>query len=58
MGNLQRDPVDAERPDPGVARTKDNPLGIDDIGLPDDMIPADASKLDRIRPDQEKLKEK
>ncbi|HJV86525.1 MAG TPA: hypothetical protein VJ698_13715 [Noviherbaspirillum sp.] len=55
MSDLQRDPIEAERPDPRMARTKDNPLGVDDIGLPADIVAENMPELDEIRPDPEKL---
>lgn len=37
--------------DPTRVRTKDRPLGTDDIGLPEDTRPDDARPLNDIRPD-------
>ncbi|HJV79270.1 hypothetical protein [Noviherbaspirillum sp.] len=58
MGNSQREPDELGKPDPQVARTKDNPIGIDDIGLPSGISPDELPKLEEIRPDPAKLKDK
>lgn len=58
MGNSQREPAEAGKPDPQAARTKDNPIGIDDIGLPAGISAEDLPKLEEIRPDPDKLKDK
>jgi hypothetical protein len=37
--------------DPQAPRTPDALLGIDDIGLPEDIVPEDARKPEQIEPD-------
>lgn len=39
-----------------AARTKDNAIGIDDIGLSEDIKPDGARKPEEIRPDSEKVR--
>lgn len=43
---------------PHEARTKDNPIGIDDIGLPSGIQSDEAGKLDQIKPDPAQAKNK
>lgn len=54
MSNEQKKYVEAGDADQQTARTKDNAIGIDDIGLPEDVKPDGASKLEEIRPDPDK----
>jgi hypothetical protein len=48
------DPHETEISDPQAPRTKDNALGIDDIGIGEDIKPDDARKPDEIRPDPDR----
>lgn len=50
--------VDVGKTDPEPVRTKDNPLGIDDIGLPAGIRKDEAPALNEIRPDPDKTKDK
>lgn len=54
----QHKPVEVGKTDPRVVRTKDNPIGIDDIGLESGIKPDEVSKLDDIKPDPEKTQER
>lgn len=44
--------------DQQVARTKDNSIGVDDIGLPSGMPANEVSKLNEIKPDPTKIENK
>ncbi|WP_148415495.1 hypothetical protein [Noviherbaspirillum massiliense] len=44
--------------DQQAARTEDNPIGIDDIGMPSGMPANEVSQLNEIRPDPGKLEQK
>lgn len=46
--------VDVGKTDPRPVRTKDNPLGIDDIGMPAGIQKDEVSKLEEIKPDPDK----
>ena len=46
--------VDVGKTDPQPVRTKDNPLGVDDIGLPAGVQKDDVSRLEEIKPDPDK----
>jgi hypothetical protein len=55
----QQRPVEVGKSDRQVVRTKDNPIGIDDIGLEAGIQPDDVSKkLEEIKPDPEKAQDK
>lgn len=41
-----------------VVRTKENPIGIDDIGLPSGIQPDEVTKLQEIQPDPAKAQQK
>jgi len=56
MSSEQRLPKEAEKADPTVVRTKDNPLGTDDIGLPAETHPDEARKPTEVNPDPEKVR--
>lgn len=45
-------------PGPQKARTKDNPIGIDDIGLPSGIPPDQLPKLNEVKPDPNKVANK
>lgn len=55
MSDEQKRTVEAGKSDRQVVRTKDNPIGIDDIELPSGIQPDEVSRLDEIKPDPEKL---
>ncbi|MEN3296360.1 MAG: hypothetical protein V7642_5613, partial [Burkholderiales bacterium] len=40
------------------ARTKDNPVGVNYIGLPSGIPPEDLAGLDRVKPDPTKVENK
>lgn len=56
MSDKQKRPVEVGKSDPQPVRTKDNPLGIDDIGLPSGIQPDEVRKLQEIKPEPEKAK--
>lgn len=56
MSNEQHSRDNASKADPSVVRTKDNPLGTDDIGLPADVRPEEARKPEEVRPDPAKVR--
>jgi hypothetical protein len=58
MNNEQKHYVEPGGADLRVARTKDNATGIDDIGLPSDVLPDDASRIEEIKPDPDKVEHK
>lgn len=58
MNNEQKQYVESGSADLRVARTKDNAIGIDDIGLPSDVLPDDASRIEEIKPDPDKIEHK
>ena len=58
MDNEQKKPADVGKGDSFTTRTKDNPIGVDDIGLPADMQKDELSRLQDIRPDPDKAKDK
>ncbi|KIF82903.1 hypothetical protein [Noviherbaspirillum autotrophicum] len=58
MKNEQKSYVEPGGGDPRAARTKDNAIGIDDIGLPSDVVPDNASKVEEITPAPEKIERK
>ena len=43
---------------PHPVRTTDNPVTTEDIGLPTGMQPDEVSKLDRIKPEPDKVQDK
>ena len=57
MGNEQKTPADAGKGDRQATRTKDNPIGIDDIGLPSGIQKEEVSRLEELKPDPEKTKD-
>jgi hypothetical protein len=48
----------ADRAGPHKVRTKDNPIGIDDIGLPSGIPPDELASLDEVKPDPAKPENK
>ena len=56
--NEQQKPVEVGKSDRQVVRTKENPIGIDDIGLESGIQPDEVSKLDEIKPDPDKVQER
>jgi len=59
MKSTTNDPADlnksqADKAGPMDARTKDNPIGVDDIGLEGGIQPDDVSKLADVTPDPSK----
>lgn len=63
MQNDERKPDDgkpniARSVDPLAPRTRDYSLGIDDIGLPEDIVPEGARKPEEIRPQPGKIRDK
>jgi hypothetical protein len=49
--NQERAPVIPRIVDPQAPRDKDYALGVDDIGLPEDIVPDGAKKPEDIKPD-------
>lgn len=43
---------------PHPVRTKENPITTEDIGLPTGIQPEEAGKVDQIKPDADKVKNK
>lgn len=54
MNPEKQSTVEVGKADPQQTRTKDNPLGIDDIGLPGGIQKDEVSRLEEIKPDPEK----
>lgn len=48
----------SSRPGHQKARTKDDPIGIDDIGMPSGPQPDQLPKLDEVKPDPDKVQRK
>lgn len=57
MSNEQKSSPEVGKGDRRTIRTKDNPIGIDDIGLPSGTQKEDVSRLEEVRPDPEKTKD-
>jgi hypothetical protein len=57
MNNEEKKSVEIGSADQQGARTKDNAIGIDDIGLPSDVKPDGLNKLQDIKPDPDKTKQ-
>lgn len=49
--------VEVGKTAPEPVRTKDNPQGIDDIGLPAGIQKDEVARLNEIRPDPDKTKD-
>lgn len=58
MRNEQKKYVEQGDADPRLARTMDNAIGTDDIGLACDVLPDNAGKVEEIKPDPEKIQRK
>lgn len=58
MANEERKSVTLGPADQQAARTKDNAIGVDDIGLPSDVKPDNATKLEEIQPEPGKTGQK
>jgi hypothetical protein len=58
MNDRQQTPAEVGKGDREEVRTKDNPIGGDDIGLPSGMPKDDVSRLEEIRPDPGKANDK
>ncbi|HEY0844966.1 MAG TPA: hypothetical protein VGE12_06340 [Noviherbaspirillum sp.] len=55
MSNDKKPVVDVGKTEPEPVRTKDNPIGIDDIGLPAGIRKDEVARLNEIRPDPDKV---
>jgi hypothetical protein len=53
--NQERAPAIPRTVDPQAPRGKDYALGVDDIGLPEDIVPDGAKKPEDIKPDPGRL---
>jgi hypothetical protein len=58
MNNEKQSTVEVGKGDREVVRTKDNPIGIDDIGLPSGIPRDEVTKLQDIQPDPAKTEQK
>lgn len=58
MDTRQKPPVEPGKGDREEVRTKDNPIGIDDIGLQSGIRKDEVGRLDDIRPDPDKTPDK
>ena len=58
MDTRQKPPAEPGKGDRQAVRTKDNPIGIDDIGLPSGIQKEEAGRLEDIRPDPDKTSAK
>lgn len=56
MNSEKQSKADVGKTDPQPVRTKDNLLGIDDIGLPAGIQKDEVNRLEDIKPDPEKTK--
>lgn len=56
--DVSAEPGKGEKGDRQEARTKDNPIGIDDIGLPSGIRKDDVGRLEDIQPDPGKPSDK
>jgi hypothetical protein len=57
MDNQERKTVEINPGDTRQPRTPEHAIGVDDIGLPEDIVPDDASAPQEIRPEPDKLKD-
>ena len=57
MGNERKTLVEVGKGDRQATRTKDNPTGIDDIGLPSGIQKDEVSRLEELKPDPDKTKD-
>ena len=58
MDTRKNPPADPGKGGSEEARTKDNPIGIDDIGLPSGIRKDEVGRLEEIRPDPAKTSDK
>lgn len=58
MDNQKQSTVEVGKGDREVVRTKENPIGIDDIGLPSGIQPEEVTKLQDVQPDPAKTQQK
>jgi hypothetical protein len=58
MNNRQQTPVEPGKGDREAVRTKDNPIGIDDIGLPSGVPKDEVGRLEDIQLDPNKASDK
>jgi hypothetical protein len=58
METRKNAPAETGKGDSEAARTKDNPIGIDDIGLPSGIRKNEVGRLEEIRPDPGKTSDK
>ena len=58
MDSRQKTSVEVGKGDREAVRTKDNPIGGDDIGLPSGIRKDDVSRLEEIRPEPDKANNK
>jgi hypothetical protein len=58
MDNQQeKQKTEVGKGDRQATRTKDNPIGIDDIGLPSGIQKDEVSRLEELKPDPEKTQQ-
>jgi hypothetical protein len=53
----QRKTVEIDPGDPRQPRTPEHAIGVDDIGLPEDILPDNAASPQEIKPEPDKLKD-
>ena len=58
MDTRQKIPVEPGKGNREEVRTKDNPIGIDDIGLESGISKDDAGRIEDIRPDPDKASDR
>lgn len=58
MTSEQKNPLEADKPDVSTVRTKDNPIGIDDIGLPAQLQPDEAVPPAEVKPDPARVNDR
>jgi hypothetical protein len=58
MDTRKNPPVEPGKSDSEGVRTKDNPIGIDDIGLPAGIRKDEVGRLEEIRPDPARTSDK
>lgn len=58
MDTRKNPPAPVSKGDSEETRTKDNPIGIDDIGLPSGIRKDELGRLEEIQPDPAKTSDK
>lgn len=58
MNNDKQSTTEVGKGNREVVRTKENPIGIDDIGLPAGIQRDEVTKLEDVQPDPEKTRQK